>query len=387
MGILKAYMIIVSSFASKLSMRRSINLSPFYLSKRRQWSNVRKISYLNNGNKIIKKHHPKDFTTVMSFTSDSNGDSIRKISSPSSFSKISAVSSSLLPPFFEVTKTLLAGTGVTLVALSLLYLNQEKLLYFPQIDGYRFNSENPPGYRSPEEYGIPFEEHWIPVPATTKEKKKNGTIEIHSWLLLQSDDDNNNNKSTRPTIVLFHGNAGNIGYRLPIAKKMYDSLNCNIFMVEYRCYGDSRDKNYITIKPTEAGLKLDAEAAIQFIRQHPKIDPSKIILFGTSLGGAVAFHVAQKWQQQQRNDDTSSMEEEQEQTTRSRPPVTPPLAGRTRGKIEELSKFLMKKGQIDPQNRIHRISTKNRPHVRTRNSSFHLLMRGCRLLLLLSSLN
>jgi abhydrolase domain-containing protein 13 len=62
----------------------------------------------------------------------------------------------------------------------------------------------------------------------------------------------------------------------------------NILLVEYRGYGDSDN-----VPPSEAGLKLDAEAAIQFCLKHPKIDSNKILLFGRSLGGAVAFHLAQ----------------------------------------------------------------------------------------------
>lgn len=37
--------------------------------------------------------------------------------------------------------------------------------------------------------------------------------------------------------------------------------------------------------PNEQGLKLDGKAALDFIIKHPKIDPTKIFLFGRSLGG------------------------------------------------------------------------------------------------------
>ena len=68
---------------------------------------------------------------------------------------------------------------------------------------------------------------------------------------------------------------------------MLQYLNANIFMVEYRGYGDSD-----SVTPSEKGLKLDAQAALKFILKHDKVDPSKIFLFGRSLGGAVAFDVA-----------------------------------------------------------------------------------------------
>lgn len=59
-------------------------------------------------------------------------------------------------------------------------------------------------------------------------------------------------------------------------------------MVEYRGYGNSD-----TVKPGEAGLKKDGHAALKFIAKHPKIDASKLFIFGRSLGGAVAFDLAQ----------------------------------------------------------------------------------------------
>ena len=68
---------------------------------------------------------------------------------------------------------------------------------------------------------------------------------------------------------------------------MYANLQANIFLVEYRGYGNSDDA-----KPSEAGLKLDSEAALNFILNHPKVDSKSVFIFGRSLGGAVAFHLA-----------------------------------------------------------------------------------------------
>ena len=76
--------------------------------------------------------------------------------------------------------------------------------------------------------------------------------------------------------------------------EMMQYLNVNVLMVEYRGYGESD-----SVPPSEAGLKLDAEAALRFILKHPKINAASIFLFGRSLGGAVAFHLAQYAEQQQ----------------------------------------------------------------------------------------
>ena len=128
---------------------------------------------------------------------------------------------------------------------------------------------------------IPFESHKIQCA---------DGVAIHAWLLFRDDE----RSRTLPTIVFFHGNAGNIGLRLPNALQMIQYLNANILMVEYRGYGESD-----SVAPSEAGLKLDAEAALNFITKHPKIDPASIYLFGRSLGGAVTFHVAQYAQEHQ----------------------------------------------------------------------------------------
>mmetsp|Transcript_61624 Transcript_61624/g.182087 ORF Transcript_61624/g.182087 Transcript_61624/m.182087 type:complete len:454 (-) Transcript_61624:17-1378(-) len=169
-----------------------------------------------------------------------------------------------------------AVAGCTAIALGMLYLNQEKLLYIPEIDGIpRNNCDNPPGYRSPAEYALPFEKNMI--------KAEDG-VSIHSWLLLHPQ----SKERELPTIIFFHGNAGNIGIRLPNAQQMYELLNANVLLVEYRGYGDSDD-----VKPNERGLKLDAESALRFAFSHPSIDSSRIFIFGRSLGGAIGFHAAQ----------------------------------------------------------------------------------------------
>mmetsp|Transcript_603 Transcript_603/g.1093 ORF Transcript_603/g.1093 Transcript_603/m.1093 type:complete len:396 (+) Transcript_603:161-1348(+) len=167
------------------------------------------------------------------------------------------------------------GVGMVAIVAGILYAKQESLLYFPEIGGIpRRPSSNPRRYRSPSEYSIPFETHMI--------RCEDG-VSIHSWLLLHP----NSKAQRKPTIVFFHGNAGNIGLRLPNAHQMYTQLDANVLMVEYRGYGDSD-----SVKPTEGGLKLDAEAALEFITSHPQVDSQRIFCFGRSLGGAVAFHLA-----------------------------------------------------------------------------------------------
>ncbi|KIX07072.1 uncharacterized protein Z518_05049 [Rhinocladiella mackenziei CBS 650.93] len=89
------------------------------------------------------------------------------------------------------------------------------------------------------------------------------------------------------TLLTFHGNAGNVGHRLPIGKVLSESLGCHVFMVEYRGYGLS------TGSPDEDGLSIDGQTALDFVRNHEELRKTNIVLYGQSLGGAVAIKLLQ----------------------------------------------------------------------------------------------
>ena len=87
---------------------------------------------------------------------------------------------------------------------------------------------------------------------------------------------------------MFHGNAGNIGHRIPIAKVLEEILGCNVLMLEYRGYGLS------TGVPDENGLKIDAQTGLDYIRQRAETRDTQKIIYGQSLGGAVAIDLVAK---------------------------------------------------------------------------------------------
>ncbi|XP_035265406.1 protein ABHD13-like [Anguilla anguilla] len=89
-----------------------------------------------------------------------------------------------------------------------------------------------------------------------------------------------------PTVIYFHGNAGNIGHRVPNALLMLVNLKVNVVLLDYRGYGKSEGE------PSEEGLRLDAEAALDYVMTRPDLDKTKVVLFGRSLGGAVAVRLA-----------------------------------------------------------------------------------------------
>ncbi|XP_007891662.1 protein ABHD13 isoform X1 [Callorhinchus milii] len=148
----------------------------------------------------------------------------------------------------------------------ILYKFQDVLLYFP---------EQPPSSRLyiPLPTGIPYENLFI--------KTKDG-IRLNLILLRYTGD----NAPYAPTIIYFHGNAGNIGHRIQNALLMMVNLKVNLLLVDYRGYGRSEGE------PSEQGLYLDSEAVLDYVMTRPDLDKTKVILFGRSLGGAVAVHLA-----------------------------------------------------------------------------------------------
>ncbi|MDP2601956.1 MAG: alpha/beta hydrolase [Deltaproteobacteria bacterium] len=92
------------------------------------------------------------------------------------------------------------------------------------------------------------------------------------------------------TLLWFHGNAGNISHRVDNIKLLHDTVNVNIFIFDYRGYGRSDGM------ASEEGTYRDGAAAIEFLRQRYGVDQSKLIIFGRSLGAAVAAEMATRVQ-------------------------------------------------------------------------------------------
>jgi len=147
-------------------------------------------------------------------------------------------------------------TGVCL----LLTFLQAKLIYFPTR-----------GYTStPTQIGIDYDS----VILQTDDK-----VNITAWYVPHP--------NPRATIIFCHGNAGNNSDRL-FDIKQFHRAGYNVFIFDYRGYGESEGT------PSEIGTYLDAEAAWRYLIEEKKESPERIILFGRSLGGAVAIELAMR---------------------------------------------------------------------------------------------
>lgn len=90
--------------------------------------------------------------------------------------------------------------------------------------------------------------------------------------------------STRPVLVYFHGNAGNIQNRGPTIRPWIED-GYGVLLAEYRGYGGNPGI------PTERGLYEDARAWMAWLAGHG-IPTSRLVLYGESLGSGVAVQMA-----------------------------------------------------------------------------------------------
>ncbi|KAJ3011575.1 UNVERIFIED_CONTAM: hypothetical protein HDU68_001624 [Siphonaria sp. JEL0065] len=90
------------------------------------------------------------------------------------------------------------------------------------------------------------------------------------------------------TLLYLHANAGNMGHRLPLARVIRHKAKMNVFMLSYRGYGKSEGV------ASENGIKIDSQAALDWIANHEELGKTKIVLYGQSIGGAVAIDLASR---------------------------------------------------------------------------------------------
>ncbi len=155
--------------------------------------------------------------------------------------------------------------------LLLVYLGLMALIYFKQTS-LVFLSEMDRDYRAtPADIGLPFS----PLKLTATD----GEI-LDGWFVPAG-----TKRGTRGLVIFFHGNAGNIAHRLDYLRMFHD-LGLATLIIDYRGYGLSSGR------PSEEGTYLDANAAWRHSTQVLGFPAERIVLFGESLGGGVAAHLA-----------------------------------------------------------------------------------------------
>lgn len=153
------------------------------------------------------------------------------------------------------------------------------------LDSFMFNPTKiePPDtytFQSPEEVPAPLDPACVP--------------ENHTFLEFLSDDGQTrlfgaflpgSRGATGPSILYFHGNDANIDKFYTRIQHLC-SLGYNTMIFDYRGYGLSEGV------PTEPGLYEDGRAAIRTFLEQPGVNPEQLVLYGMSLGSAVATELA-----------------------------------------------------------------------------------------------
>jgi hypothetical protein len=87
-------------------------------------------------------------------------------------------------------------------------------------------------------------------------------------------------------LLICHGNAGNISEAgRPFHYAGLRALGLSLFAFDYRGYGESEGV------PTEQGLYRDADAAYRYLRDTLEVPAERVVVFGHSLGSAVAVEL------------------------------------------------------------------------------------------------
>jgi fermentation-respiration switch protein FrsA (DUF1100 family) len=115
------------------------------------------------------------------------------------------------------------------------------------------------------ELGLPFENVFF---------ETSDGVKLNGWFFPAL----TNSTKSSVTILICHGNAGNISHRLELCRILLDG-GVNVFVYDYRGYGLSQGR------PSEAGTYKDAQAALEWLKKRGF---NQVVGFGESLGGGVA---------------------------------------------------------------------------------------------------
>lgn len=147
----------------------------------------------------------------------------------------------------------------TLLAVAALWVFQRGLIYFPSRD-------------------LPTLRVVMPGAESVAFQTEDG-LTLAGWFLPGTDGGN------RVTVVVFNGNAGNRGGRVPLAVALA-GRGYGVLLFDYRGYGGNPGR------PSEDGLFIDGAAAVTYLRTRDDVDMERLVYFGESLGAAIAIDVA-----------------------------------------------------------------------------------------------
>lgn len=150
--------------------------------------------------------------------------------------------------------------GLLVIAL-MLYRFEHSQVYHPTRDAEY----------TPDDVGRPGEEVWLRTPDGHR---------LHAWFFAAG----KASPRARFAMLFCHGNGGNLTSRPGYYRAILET-GVNLLTFDYRGYGLSEGE------PSEAGTYTDATTACQWLRARG-FAPENILVWGESLGGGIASHVA-----------------------------------------------------------------------------------------------
>lgn len=129
-------------------------------------------------------------------------------------------------------------------------------------------TRHPAGQWDPSEEGLRYED--------VDFQSEDGT-KLHGWWF--------HHDNAEMSLVYCHGNRGSIADRVDTFAQLL-RLKVNVFAFDYRGYGKSEGS------PSEQGVFADARAAIDHVANVRTEGLGDVLLFGHSLGGAIAIDAA-----------------------------------------------------------------------------------------------
>lgn len=165
-----------------------------------------------------------------------------------------------------------------------LYLRQEQILYQP-------NHHIEPSSPRDDDFQLSYQNVWIDVP--------NSSSQIHGWWfdvpktgqpVIAIPNEPVNILTSPKTILYFCGRGGSKTHYNNLARiKGFQQLGFSVLAIDYRGYGLSEGQ-----LPNESRLYQDSQAAWDYLTHKRQILPQDLIIYGESLGGAVAIDLAVK---------------------------------------------------------------------------------------------
>lgn len=139
-----------------------------------------------------------------------------------------------------------------------LWRNQTRLMFFPSsvLES------------TPADLGIVYEDVWLQAG------------QIHGWWIPAVD------SADAPVILYLHGNGSNLG-DLSHRLQRFHRWGYGVLAIDYRGYGHSKGPF-----PSEQQVYADAGAAWRYLTEQRSISAAQIVIYGRSIGGAIAIQLA-----------------------------------------------------------------------------------------------